>query len=192
MSEATIDPASSAACAAEPIRTPGAVQPHGALISCTLPDWTVRHVSENVPELFQMPLDNLLGVSLQELITMEVLQPISDVANLAEPGTVPLRAVTANIGVEARLFDISVHVNQGLVHMEFEPRDGAETGFAPSATAQSMIARVAARERIEDVHQGAVEQLRTLIGFDRVLIYRFLADGSGEVIAEARADTSRR
>lgn len=176
------------ACAAEPIRTPGAIQPHGALICCTLPDWTVRHVSENVPDLFQVPLDRLLGQSLQEFLTVEVLQPIADVANLAEPGSVPLRATTANIGAEARLFDVSVHVSQGLVHMELEPRASTDSGFAPSAVAQSMIGRVAARERIEDVHQGAVEQLRNLIGFDRVLIYRFLPDGSGEVIAESRSD----
>lgn len=175
-------------CASEAIETPSAIQPHGYLVSCVLPDWTIRHVSANVVELFDVPADVLLGQSLQEFVTQEVLQPVSDVANLSDPGAPPLRAVTGNVGPEARLFDISVHIAEGMLHLEFEPREGGMRGTAPSAIAQSMIARVAAEERIEDMYQRAVEQLRKLIGFDRVLVYRFLQDGAGEVIAEARGD----
>lgn len=175
-------------CAAEPIQFPAAIQPHGYLISCLLPDWTIRHVSANVVEVLDVPAEVLVGQTLHEFLTQEVLLPIADLANLAEPGAAPLRAVTGNVGPEARLFDISVHVNQGLVHLELEPRDGGNRGIAPTAMAQAMIARVAAQERMEDMHQQAVEQLRKLIGFDRVLVYRFLADGAGEVIAESRAD----
>ena len=175
-------------CAAEPIQFPSAIQPHGYLISCVLPDWTIRHVSANVVELFDVPPDVLLGQSLQEFLTHEVLQPVADVANLSDPGAPPLRAVTGNVGPEARLFDISVHISEGLLHLEFEPREGGMRGTAPSAIAQSMIARVAAEERMEDMYQRAVEQLRQLIGFDRVLVYRFLQDGAGEVIAESRAE----
>lgn len=174
-------------CAAEPIQYPSAIQPHGYLISFVLHDWTIRHASANVVELLDVPADVLVGQSLQEFLTTEVLQPVADVANLAEPNSPPLRAVTGNVGPNARLFDISVHIAEGLVHLEFEPRDGGVRGQAPSAIAQAMIARVAAEERIEDMHQRAVEQLRQLIGFDRVLVYRFLPDGAGEVIAESRA-----
>lgn len=174
-------------CAAEPIQFSGAIQPHGYLLSCSLPDWTIQHVSANVVEMLDVPAETLLGQTLREFVTDEVLQPVADMANIAEPGAAPLRAVTGNVGPEARLFDVSVHVDQGLVHLEFEPRD-APRGTAPTAIAQPMIARVAAEERMDDMYQRAVEQLRQLIGFDRVLIYRFLLDGSGEVIAEARAD----
>ena len=175
-------------CAAEPIRYPGAIQPHGYLFSCVLPDWTIRHVSANVLELLDVAPDTLIGQSLTEFLTDEVLQPVADVANLAEPGSAPLRAVTGNVGPEARLFDISVHISQGLVHLELEPRKSGVRGRAPSAIAQAMVARVAAEERLEDVHRRAAEQLRALIGFDRVLVYRFLPDGAGEVVAESRTD----
>ncbi len=174
-------------CADEKIQFSGAIQPHGYLISCALPDWTIHHVSANVVELFDVPAETLLGQTLREFVTDEVLVPVADMANISEPGSAPLRAVTGNVGPDAKLFDVSVHVNQGLVHLEFEPRDVPRSA-APSAIAQPMIARVAAEERMEDMYQRAVEQLRTLIGFDRVLIYRFLLDGSGEVLAEARAD----
>lgn len=175
-------------CAAEPIQYPGAIQPHGYLISCVLPDWTIRHVSANVAELFDLPTEDLLGQGLQDYLTEELRQPIADVVNLAEPGSPPLRAVVGNVGALARMFDISVHVNQGLVHLEFEPRTGGSQERAPSAMAQAMIARVAAQQDMAGVYQQAVEQLRQLIGFDRVMVYRFLPDGAGEVIAESRED----
>lgn len=174
-------------CASEPIQFSGAIQPHGYLVSCALPDWTIRYVSANTVELLDVPAETLLGQTLREFITDDVLQPVADMANIAEPGAAPMRAVSGNVGPEARLFDVSVHVNQGLVHLEFEPRPTNMHGSAPSAMAQSMIARVAAEERMEDMHQRAVEQLRALIGFDRVLVYRFLPDGAGEVIAESHA-----
>lgn len=181
-------PADTHDCAAEPIQFSGAIQPHGYLVSCALPDWTIRYVSANTVELLDVPAEALLGQTLREFLTDEVLRPVADMANIAEPGSAPLRAAAGNVGPEARLCDISVHVNQGLVHLEFEPRPGPLHGAAPSAMAQAMIARVAAEERMEDMHQHAVEQLRDLIGFDRVLVYRFLPDGAGEVVAEARAD----
>lgn len=178
----------SQACAAEPIQYSAAIQPHGFLISCVLPEWSIRHVSANVGTLLDVEPESLIGQSLREYVTDEVLQPVADVANLAEPGATPLRAVTSNIGPEARLFDISVHVNDGLVHLELEPRTLSARDRAPSAIAQAMIARVADEERMDVMYQRAVEQLLALIDFDRVLVYRFMPDGAGEVIAEARVE----
>ncbi len=44
---------------------------------------------------------------------------------------------------------------------------------------------------LNDLYKGVVESVRTATGFDRVMIYQFLTDGSGEVIAEsAHSDTS--
>ena len=49
-----------------------------------------------------------------------------------------------------------------------------------------MIARVAGSDDIVDFHQRVAEQVRLLTGYDRVMVYRFRHDDSGEVIAESR------
>src|SRR5690606_6961327 len=55
-----------------------------------------------------------------------------------------------------------------------------------TVVAQSMIARVASSDDDADFHQRVAEQVRLLIGYDRVMVYRFRHDDSGEVVAESR------
>ena len=109
-------------CAREPIHLSGAIQPHGYLISCSLPDWTVRHASANVADLLDMPPDEVIGRSLREHVADEVLQPLLEVIDLMESGAPPQRAAVGNIGAMAHLCDFVVHVAGDLVHVEVEPR----------------------------------------------------------------------
>ena len=48
-----------------------------------------------------------------------------------------------------------------------------------------MLARIRKTRTTTELAQEAARQLRVLTGFDRVMVYRFHLDGSGEVIAEA-------
>ena len=60
-------------CASEPIHLSGAIQPHGFLVSCALPDWTVRHVSANIESLLGVPVEGMLRHSLREFFTDDVI-----------------------------------------------------------------------------------------------------------------------
>jgi len=175
-------------CAREQIHLSGAIQPHGYLISCTLPDWTVQHASANIAALLDMPPEQIIGKGLGEHVADEVLQPLLDAIALLEPGGTPQRAAVGNIGALAHLCDISVHVANGLVHLEIEPRAASTVRQAPTVVAQRMISRVSAASDMRGFHQRSAEEIRQLTGYDRVMVYRFRHDDAGEVIAEARAD----
>ena len=175
-------------CAREPIHLSGAIQPHGYLISVSLPDWTVRQCSANVESLLEVPAAQLLGESLADYINQDVLDVVADTVSFAEPDTPPQRAGVGNIGPFGVLCDLGVHVANGLVHIEIEQQPFNQRGHAPTGVAQAMIGRVAAAEDAGDFHQRAAEQVRLLTGYDRVMVYRFRHDDAGEVIAEARAD----
>lgn len=176
-----------AACAEEPIHLSGAIQPHGFLISCALPDWTIRHVSANVEALTGASADEMLGRTLREFFTDDLIGPIAETIGFSEPGGPSQRAVVGNIGPLAQLCDVCVHAAEGLVHLEIEvqPRDAAAER-SPSAVAQAMIARLADDDAGDDFNQQVAEQVRLLTGYDRVLVYRFRHDDAGEVIAESR------
>jgi light-regulated signal transduction histidine kinase (bacteriophytochrome) len=176
----------SQACAREPIHQSGAVQPHGFLISCQLPDWTIRHVSANVEALTSVPLDAMLRHSLREFINEDVIHAIAEAVGFGEPGAPPQRAAVANIGPMATLCDIGVHVADGLVHIEIEPQRRGAGDRSPTVVAQTMIARVASTDDDAGFHERVAEQVRLLTGFDRVMVYRFRHDDSGEVVAESR------
>jgi light-regulated signal transduction histidine kinase (bacteriophytochrome) len=175
-------------CAREPIHLSGAIQPHGFLISCTLPDWTVRHASANVAQLLDIEPHELIGHSLREHVADDVLNPLLEVIDLLEPDAPPQRAAVGNIGAMAHLCDVGVHVADGLVHLELEPRTASASRQTPTVIAQRMIARVNAASDMRGFHQRTAEEIRQLTGYDRVMVYRFRHDDAGEVIAEARAD----
>ena len=174
------------ACASEPIHLSGAIQPHGFLITCQLPDWTIRHVSANIERLTGATPEEMLRHSLREFLTDDLIQAIAETIGFGEPGAPPQRAAVGNIGPMANLCDISVHVADGMVHIEVEPQPRSTGERSPTVVAQTMIARVAASEDIDDFNQRVAEQVRLLTGYDRVMVYRFRHDDSGEVVAESR------
>ncbi len=189
MDEATRSAAGAdAECAREPIHLSGAIQPHGYLISCSLPDWTVRHASANVAELLDVAPDDLIGRSLGEHVADEVLQPLLEVIDMMESGAPPQRAAIGNIGAMAHLCDFVVHVAGDLVHLELEPRTNMPVRQTPTVVAQRMIARATGSADMRGFHQHTADEVRALTGYDRVMIYRFRHDEAGEVIAESRAD----
>ncbi|MBU8977641.1 GAF domain-containing protein [Lysobacter sp. MMG2] len=173
-------------CAREPIHLSGAIQPHGFLISCSWPDWTVRHVSANVAELLDLPPRALLGTSLREHVDGSFLEAIADALRFIEPGLAAQRVATVNLGRDGALCDVSTHLHQGLVHIEIEPQTTADgsTGL----TANAMIGRIAGQDPAPGFFQQVASLVRELTDYDRVMVYRFRADDAGEVIAEARSD----
>lgn len=175
-----------ASCASEPIHLSGAIQPHGYLITCALPDWTIRHVSANIEALTGLAPEDMLRHSLREFLTDDLIQALAETIGFGEPGSPPQRAALGNIGPMAHLCDISVHVADGLVHIEIEPQPHGTGERSPTVVAQTMIARVAAGASAEDFNQLVAEQVRLLTGYDRVMVYRFRHDDSGEVVAESR------
>lgn len=175
-------------CAREPIHLSGAIQPHGYLVSCSWPDWTVRHVSLQVDDLFGIPAEDLLGTSLREQVAEALLDTISDAVRFLDPGIASQRVGTANVGALGMLCDISVHLYQGLIHLEIEPQREPSPAEASPLAAQPMIARMAQVEYGQAFLDLVASNVRELTGYDRVMVYRFRPDDAGEVIAEARAD----
>lgn len=174
------------ACAREPIHRSGAIQPHGVLVSCMLPEWRIRHVSANAGSLFDVPAGMLLGQTLTDLLADDVLKGVADALGFVEEGMPPQRAAAGNIGAFAQVCDISVHVSEGLVHLEFEPQLTPPPPGTPTYVAQRMIAQVASAGDEDEFHARVAAQVRALTGYDRVMVYRFRHDDAGEVIAESR------
>lgn len=176
-------------CAREPIHLSGAIQPHGYLVSCQVSDWTIRHASANVEALFGVAPGALVGETLREHVVAEVLVAIADTVGFLDAGATAQRVGTANLGVHGTLCDLSVHVADGLVHIEAEPlpQFGAQPA-TPTATAQAMIARLGSGEDEAAFLDGVATQVRALSGYDRVMVYRFRDDDAGEVVAESAAD----
>ncbi|MBB3224740.1 ATP-binding protein [Pseudoduganella umbonata] len=169
-------------CADEPIHIPGLVQPHGALLAFAA-DGTLRAWSANAAELlgFTPAIGMPYGQMALEAVVVEQLR-----ACLEEGADSPSGIETRGNG---HTFDCVVHGNGTHAIAEFELRQVAADALAAFALkAHAAIERLRRQRSTEALLRHAVEQVREITGFDRVMAYRFRHDDSGDVVAEARAE----
>src|SRR3954463_10521410 len=81
-------------------------------------------------------------------------------------------------------FDLAIHFSGAYLVVEAEP-SVIEHGVHSGELVRLMLGRVRQTKGVADLAQEAARQLKGVTGFDRVMVYRFHPDGSGEVIAEA-------
>jgi light-regulated signal transduction histidine kinase (bacteriophytochrome)/CheY-like chemotaxis protein len=82
--------------------------------------------------------------------------------------------------------EVSAYTTNGIAVVEFEQTPAAEQRLrSPIATVRSMMATITQGEGVKSMLQSSVRALRHLTGHDRVMAYRFLDNGDGEVVAEA-------
>jgi light-regulated signal transduction histidine kinase (bacteriophytochrome) len=172
-------------CADEPIHVPGSIQPHGALIFFDA-EGRVEGWSQNAPAALGLPLD--LGKPFGALglpqAVAGLVQECMD--SMADGEAAP--AVGA-VAIGSAEYDCVVHAYQGRVIAEFEARDVAIDTVAQFAIkAHSSIDRLRRQKTVDALLDTAVRQVREFTGFDRVMAYRFRADDSGDVVAEARRE----
>lgn len=168
-------------CADEPIRVPGSIQPHGALLAADPRDMTIVTASSTVRDVLGVDPESLLGHPLQAVLPDVVPGPPS-----GDEAMEPRTAVLSGPSGEQRLHDVLVHLSDGLVVVEVEPQRTAEGGSRPARVA--LRALQGARDQLE-LARIAASEVRAVTGFDRVMVYRFDEDWNGEVVAEeARGD----
>ena len=168
-------------CAREPIRAPGSIQPHGALLGIDPRDQTVTLASENAADMLGLehsplgrPLLELFGASF----AAEIRAAMDDNVG-ASP--IPLAAPAGE-------FDAIVHeAREGLVVIELEP-EVTDRLRRSTPLLYDLVHRLSRTRDRDELFTLAADGLRSLTDFDRVLVYHFHPDGHGEVVAEACAD----
>lgn len=182
---ANFDAHGQAGCEREAIHLPGSIQPHGALLALAPEDLQVIHAAGDTTPLFGVPAERLPGTSVATLLSANQIGKIRALLGPDRKLERPLHAFTLD-PPDAAVVDVVVHQASGLLVLEFDPRREA----APDnslALVQSMIRHVQRADGTQAFCQAVVDEVRAVTGFERVMVYRFGADGSGEVIAESRA-----
>jgi light-regulated signal transduction histidine kinase (bacteriophytochrome) len=172
-------------CDREPIHIPGSVQLFGFLLGL-LSDFTICIASENAGKFLGGELSTLLGSPIDQVLSEEAVGAIrARVDHLSGPD-----AVERVFGVELQRgkppFDLAIHFSGAYLVVEAEP-SVLEAGVNSGELVRLMLGRIRKTRGLTDLAQEAARQLRVLTGFDRVMVYRFHPDGSGEVIAEVAA-----
>lgn len=171
-------------CDREPIHLLGAIQPFGALFAFSS-DWILVHASANTVEAMGRAPEDLLGLPAAEFVRTEALHAIrARLQWLTVSGGAERLFALDLFGQEAR-YDVAIHMSGETIVVEVERCDGVDRIEAISVV-RNMMARLRQAEDHADFLDRAARQVRAVTGYDRVMVYRFLDDGAGEVVAEAR------
>jgi light-regulated signal transduction histidine kinase (bacteriophytochrome)/ActR/RegA family two-component response regulator len=160
----------------------GAVQPRGFLIAVNA-DCLVIRSSENIGQFLGLAQGQIFGLPLDRIICVSTLHAIKNRLQISSgPGTVE-RLFNVPLSPDLPPFDIAVHFSGREAVMEFEPAPAG--GADASALLRMMVSRMQTRTTLAALQREAVRQIRAITGFDRVMVYRFDDEGSGEVVAES-------
>lgn len=165
-------------CHREPIRTPGGIQSHGALLAADEATLEVVQASANAATIFGR---DVLGASLDDLLGPEVVEQLRATTTDATPNLRPLR--THMLDAYAYKPDERVLV------VELEP---VGAGAASLTRYQGEIARVLGSLQdapaVDELLRRAARVVRELTGSDRVWAYRFEPDDHGVIVAEEKRE----
>jgi len=172
-------------CDREPIHIPGAVQPYGFLLCLNERTQRIVQASENTAALLGIPAEELLGAGLDRLLGTERIAEIEQLqVGLTENAKLLGARLDAVPGQP--FYKIILHRYDQLLWLEFEPVVESPTAGIDLPFLNEALGKMLAANQVIEFCQYTVEQIRGLTDFERVAIYRFAADESGEIIAEAK------
>jgi light-regulated signal transduction histidine kinase (bacteriophytochrome)/CheY-like chemotaxis protein len=173
-------------CDKEPIHVPDTIQNHGVLLASTEGDWTITHVSANAARILRKKPERLLRTSLLELVGTANIEFLTGAQQRARDGVSAIgRVLGARIKGVKGTFNLAIHTYMGQRIVEIEPTDDG-LAVPPLDLVSAILARLKEARTIIELCADIAHEVRQLIGYDRVVVYRFLEDGSGQVIAECR------
>ena len=195
-----------ATCESEPIRIPGAVQPHGFLLSIERTQLTsagadarVVQVSDNLAAFTGLAPEQALGRPLRAVIggAADMLAPLllraqqRDRASFLATLTLGQGADRRQDGAAGRAqFDVLAHESDGLLVLEFEPATGSVEASLHHLypLVGDFLNKINDADSIVEMSQLAVNEIAALTGFGRVMVYSFDQEGHGTVLAECLQD----
>lgn len=168
-------------CDREPIHIPEAIQPHGLLFLLDRRDLAVVREAGRMEAVTGRT--SWLGQSADSILGEGVASRLKAVASVDAEGF-------AGRWRGANGLDYDVIVRPGEAGLIVEVEQSSQAAQLGVELISRLDAASAALERattVRAVCDRAAEAFRTLTGFDRIMIYRFLEDEAGQVVAESRS-----
>lgn len=167
-------------CEAERLHLSGAIQSFGAMLRIDAASLIVTHASTNLGDYLTVSAQQLLGqhISKSGCLTARDFYNLPVVVGK----TVTLRSVAET---PAWRVDALFIRGESCILVELEKTQALAEPI-PLHHFQRMLLRSPADEtQLQNHHQILLQAIRSIINFDRIMIYRFRDNWDGEVIAEA-------
>ena len=185
-------------CEDEPVQMPGCIQAHGVLLVLRPSDLTILQASENSREWLGLSPEDLLGKNVATAVGKPAAKKIRSALDEERLEKVPLYLTTLKPGEQQNKcrLHVSLHVHAGLALLELEdvaaadlePPDRVRVEPDYYGLVRKTLPRFQDAASVKALAQAITEELRRITGLDRVMVYFFHADDSGEVVAESKRE----
>jgi light-regulated signal transduction histidine kinase (bacteriophytochrome) len=169
-------------CDREPIHIPASIQPHGLLLVLREPDLTISQTSANVAEYFGRSLDQVLAQPLSSLLSAVDFATLRNAVTHGQWEAInPLR-----LDIGGKLLDGILHRHAGALILELESTSAAARHESMHHPLRPALVSLQYARTLEALCDTVVREVRHLTGFERVMLYRFHANGDGSVDSESK------
>lgn len=176
-------------CDKEPIHIPGKIQSHGFLIALDQ-KYKVAYSSENISEYIPLTAAEILNKHVS------VIESYLERGGGDEPFLVQLIKLGYSakgfepvnpyvLSIKGKIFNLIINKSATYYLLEFEPEISDLRADLQREVGRS-LAEMLTDKSLSQLLNKTAEQIKGIIGYDRVMIYKFHEDGHGEVVAEAK------
>ena len=174
----TLPPFDLAGCAFEPIRLPGAIQPHGWLLAYDLDSGRLVGYSDNCEELTGLASGAAQTEALQTVL--DELRPRAS-SDASEGAPVSIGVVV----VRGRRLEATFAGTGATALIELEPASDLQgTSGAMYGLARRLVPSLQRATSVVELAAFAADEMKRLTGFGRCVVYSFDDEGHGNVLAE--------
>ncbi len=176
-----------ATCDDEPIHIPGAILPNGAMLVMDPVTLEVLQCAGDTMGLLGLSRTALLGRTADLIFRPERAFLLRELAAKL-PLNTPRHLLDPTLRVETDSpLDASLHRSGDVLVLELEQADLTDRfSGAPLSAVRAMVKGFDDATSLRALCEMAARRVREVAVYDRVLVYRFLDDDSGWVIAESR------
>jgi light-regulated signal transduction histidine kinase (bacteriophytochrome)/CheY-like chemotaxis protein len=175
-------------CDCEPIHIPGAIQRHGAMLVVDPVTQQLQHASANIAAVTGYTGNLIPGIDLSSIVGKKNTHDLRNAAAKARAPGLSSVVLGMRFGGTATLYDATVHTFADRTFIEFEPcPDRGKSARQALDLTRSVIHRIGQEDTTERITATGARLIRAMLGYDRVMVYRFLHNGAGRVIAEAKS-----
>lgn len=173
-------------CDREPIHIPNLIQPHGILLAVSADEYQILQVSLNTTQMLGIEPQDLLDKPLREFLGEAQVTAIQRCLTEDFDNINPLPIKLEKDG-ETLSFDGIVHGRDKIIILELEPSESSKEVdfFNFYKLVKSPVSKIQNTNTLDELCNAIVSEVKKITGFDRVMVYRFDAEGAGTVIAEA-------
>lgn len=174
-------------CDIEPIHIPGQIQSHGFMVVID-DDMNIQFHSNNISNFISPVPDVLIGKSIGHIEGLLDEGYQSDfIRQLISSGKVKgfERINPIPITISGIHYYLIISVSNSSYILEFE-LSASSFQLDVQGLMGNTIAEILTYSKLEDLLENTAIQVKQVIDFDRVMIYRFAKDGHGEVVAESK------